>query len=224
MPLAPPARPDTLAATDPCASHPDAPATGRCTRCAQPICDACTERLDDAPYCAACRGELEAKLAAAIARSSVSQAGAVALPAPAPSTTAVPPKAVAFAVGAGVAGALLWFSIVVGTDYKLGLVAVAIGWMVGRAAVAGANGRGGAALAWTSLGIAVASMLLGEYLIVNHLVLKYARAQAAGDLPSTIPLSMFVEIWPKTVGAFDFVFFAIGAYEAWKVPARMRRM
>jgi hypothetical protein len=45
--------------------------------------------------------------------------------------------------GAALIGALLWWAVRAGTGYEVGLIAVAVGFMVGYAVRAGAQGRGG---------------------------------------------------------------------------------
>jgi hypothetical protein len=52
--------------------------------------------------------------------------------------------ALAFGAAAAALGAAAWFAIVTLTGYQIGLVAVVIGWAVGRAVLAGSGGRGGA--------------------------------------------------------------------------------
>jgi hypothetical protein len=51
--------------------------------------------------------------------------------------------ALASGVGAGVAGALLYYAVVALTGYEIGLIAVAVGFMVGHAVKWGSSGRGG---------------------------------------------------------------------------------
>jgi hypothetical protein len=56
-------------------------------------------------------------------------------------------------------------------------------------------------------------MLFGEYLIVNHVV----STQLGGT--GLLGAGAFFAIYPQTVGVLDLVFYALGAYEAWKLPA-----
>jgi hypothetical protein len=52
-------------------------------------------------------------------------------------------RALAFGTGAAAAGALLYFGVSAATGYNIGLIAVAVGWMVGTAVRKGSEGRGG---------------------------------------------------------------------------------
>lgn len=52
-------------------------------------------------------------------------------------------RASLFGVGAAAAGALLYFAVSSATGYNIGLIAVAVGWMVGSAVRKGSDGRGG---------------------------------------------------------------------------------
>lgn len=201
-----------------CANHAGTPAVAACTRCDTPICEPCSERLDGRRYCARCVAALKDKLNAPAA------ADPVGAPPPiAPEPAGVGAKAVVFAAGGGLLGAALWFAIVAASDYKLGIVAVGVGWLVGRGGLLGNGGRGGAALGLTCVAIAVGSMLVGEYLIVNHIVHKVLAEQKPDVvLPAFVSFSGFTAVYTKTFGVMDAVFYAIGAWEAWRPTARAR--
>ena len=215
-----------------CALHPEFPETSRCTRCGKAICAACERSLDGQPYCAACETELQQKLAAG--RASMPPMPPMAPMAPIPPAGLLRPMAFAFA--AGLVGALAWYLTVRFTDYKLGLVAVGVGWLVGRGALFGAHGRGSTEIAIGSVVAALAAMLFGEYLILNHLALQAFASDASyasdiahafqmpgRELPAFLSPPMFVALYRETVGAMDALFYGLGAYEAWKLPASARR-
>jgi hypothetical protein len=106
------------------------------------------------------------------------------------------------------------------TDIKLGLVAVGVGWLVGLAAVKGAGG-GGMQLAVLSLIIAVLSMALGEYLMVNHMVHTFfAKERPDEVLPALISPAKLLPIYTSSFGIMDIVFYAIGAWEAFRIPSK----
>jgi hypothetical protein len=52
-------------------------------------------------------------------------------------------KAGLFGLGAAIAGAILYYAVIAITNFEIGIVAIAIGYMVGWAVRAGAGGRGG---------------------------------------------------------------------------------
>lgn len=122
-----------------------------------------------------------------------------------------------FAAAAGALGVFGWYLSVILTDFKLGVVAIGIGWLVGAAAVRGARGRGGIDLALGSVALALASIFLGEYLIVSRAV------ASAGDGSGILAFGAFAARYPGTVDLLDLVFYALGAWQAWSVPAAAGR-
>jgi len=67
-------------------------------------------------------------------------------------------KAAALGAGAALIGALGWFLIIKITDLNLGLVAIAVGWLVGRGVAKGSGGRGGWAYQALALFLTYASI------------------------------------------------------------------
>ena len=61
-------------------------------------------------------------------------------------------RAATFGAGAALVGAALYFGIALAFGIELGLIAIVVGWMVGRAVHAGSRGRGG----WRYQALAVA--------------------------------------------------------------------
>ena len=81
-----------------------------------------------------------------------------------------------------------------------------------------------------SVAVALGAMLVGEYLTLNHLALQPFASEAShpsqipgGELPAFLSPPMFVALYRETVGVMDALFYALGAYEAWKLPATARR-
>ncbi len=52
-------------------------------------------------------------------------------------------RAAVYGAGAGAVGSGIWYAVRAGTGYEVGLIAVAVGFMVGAAVRKGSNGRGG---------------------------------------------------------------------------------
>src|SRR5207247_60740 len=70
-------------------------------------------------------------------------------------------KAGLFGLGAGIAGAIVYYAVIAITNFEIGIVAILIGYMVGYAVRKGAGGRGGRrfqvlAIALTYLAVAFA--------------------------------------------------------------------
>jgi len=73
----------------------------------------------------------------------------------------LPIKAGLFGLGAAIVGAILYYAVVAITDFEIGIVAIAIGYIVGYAVRRGASGHGGRrfqvlalALTYWSVGLA----------------------------------------------------------------------
>jgi FtsH-binding integral membrane protein len=78
-------------------------------------------------------------------------------------------RAAAFGVGAAVLGALLYYAVIAITNLEIGLIAIAIGYMVGYAVRRGTGGRGGrrfqilaVALTYWAVGLAYTPVLFSQ--------------------------------------------------------------
>lgn len=96
-----------------------------CAECSQPIRLQYFE-VAGRVVCTACKGKLERM----VAGEGTSRGGRVM-------------RALAYGGVAVVLGAVIWFAIAALFNLEIGLVAILIGWMVGRAVHAGSAGRGG---------------------------------------------------------------------------------
>lgn len=99
---------------------PDQPPLG-CTACKRPIADT-YYTANGATVCDGCRRQLEREMTAPNRQW---------------------PLAILLGVGAAILGAILYFAVTAITGYEIGLVAIAVGWLVGRAIQKGTGGRGG---------------------------------------------------------------------------------
>jgi len=206
----------------PCATHAETASTAFCRRCEQPLCNVCSKTFAGKTYCETCAADLERRAEeryqaagdpAAVARSVTA----------APISPAAPVsygRSLLYAALGGALGALIWFAVVTVTDLKLGIVAIGVGILVGRGAVLGASGRGGNGLALLAVGVAIVAMGAGEYLMMNHAVLKYmAEHQIAAPASGFISFGLFAKVYGRGFGFMDLVFYAIGAHQAWRQPA-----
>jgi hypothetical protein len=62
-------------------------------------------------------------------------------------------RATAYGLGAAVLGAGIYYAILAATGYEIGLVAIAVGWLVGRAVHKGSSGVGGWAYQALAVGL-----------------------------------------------------------------------
>ena len=129
-------------------------------------------------------------------------------------------KALVGALLGGAAGTLLWWGFTAATKISFGLVAVAIGFLVGQGAVRFAGHKRSHGLQWMAIVVTLASFAVATYL-VNMTFANVALA-AAGD-PRRLgfpPASFetFVRVLTAGFRWMDLVFLAIALYEAWKIP------
>jgi hypothetical protein len=105
-----------------------------------PVCPRCRATIASAYYevnghvvCAGCKAALEQT--------------------PAGSGSSRLLRAAGFGLGAAVLGAGIYYAILAATGYEIGLVAIAVGWLVGRAVHQGSNGAGGWAYQTLAVGL-----------------------------------------------------------------------
>jgi hypothetical protein len=84
---------------------------------------------------------------------------------------------------AAVAGATLWITIVKVTNYEIGLVAIVVGVMVGKAVRAGAENRGGWVYQAMAIGLTYSAMVAYNVPLVINEFRTRAAAQAAAAQP-----------------------------------------
>jgi len=104
-----------------------------CNQCSTPIGAAYYE-LSGNVICPACKGRIEAELTGG-------------------SGSARFLKASGLGFGAALLGAGIYYAILAATGYEVGLVAILVGWLVGRAVHHGAGGRGGWAYQTLAVGL-----------------------------------------------------------------------
>ena len=94
-------------------------------------------------------------------------------------------KAALFGLGAAIAGAILYYAVIAITNFEIGIVAIAIGYMVGWAVRKGAGNRGGrrfqvAALLLTYWAVGLAYTPLTFQAIAEEEKKEQAQAAATG--------------------------------------------
>jgi hypothetical protein len=147
-------------------------------------------------------------------------------PPPAPPEPASAANVLGGLIG-GISGAmiatLLWFGFVVLTHFQVGLIAVAVGAIVGYGVILGAGGRASFSLIPISLVLALMALVVSEYLIDIRLVNDELVQLGSGV---TIPLVndpadmadlvvAGIEADPLTL-----VFWGIALFEAFVIPWR----
>ncbi len=123
-------------------------------------------------------------------------------------------KASLLGLGTGLVAALIWGAIRAVTHYEIGLVAVVVGYMVGKAVRKGAGGWGGRE--YQFLAVLITYLAIAATFIP---IVVDARAVAA-PLPDKV---LFCLQAPVIIGSHDLIMaiiYGIALWEAWKFTAR----
>jgi hypothetical protein len=127
-------------------------------------------------------------------------------------------------VGAALIASLVWYAVVVGTQYEVGFVAIGVGWLVAQAVMVGAGRKRGASLQLVSVGITLLAMTIGEYFILHHFLVLALAEKGMEDVPLLLPLSAAADLVGS--GLLDdpltLIFWAIAIYAAFRLPAKRR--
>jgi len=145
----------------------DAPHHANCRGCGQPIQHTYYE-VNGSLVCAPCRAGLEHPLGTPLSRAL---------------------KATALGTLAAIGGSLLYFAVAAMTQREFGLVAIAVGFMVGTAVRKGSGGRGGWAyqtLAITLTYLAIVSTYVP--LVVKEFQKEGSRSAARAHAAPTVPM------------------------------------
>ncbi len=117
--------------------------------------------------------------------------------------------AAAYGFGAALAGGLLYWGFVKVTHIEFGLMAIAVGWLVGKAVMKGSNMRGGRRYQYLALAFTYFSITISYAMLI--------AGSGLGIGPGTLILlglaSPFLGGFSNILGL---VIIAIGLYEAWK--------
>jgi hypothetical protein len=140
-------------------------------------------------------------------------------------------RATAFGVGAGIAGALIWWGISEATDASWGIVAVLVGFMVGAAVRAGARHRGGIAYQLLAVALtyfAISASFLPQAYKESRGTPSAATQPSAAEPVTAVHRTVFLVVvfiaGPIFVGLKSIIFLLILAFalwEAWKINKKV---
>ncbi|HXB23319.1 MAG TPA: hypothetical protein VNV25_01185 [Gemmatimonadaceae bacterium] len=111
-------------------------------------------------------------------------------------------RATVFGIGGAIAGAAVYYGVLALIHIEIGLVAIAVGWLVGRAMQLGAGGQRGRpfqviALILTYLGIAVGMtaelVRLGGTMTLQT-VITLPIIESVGDLPASVLTAIIIAV------------------------------
>ena len=123
-------------------------------------------------------------------------------------------------IGAAVLGAVAWAIVTVATGMQLGLMAIAVGYIVGRAIRAVGHGVepkfGYLGAACALIGCVAGNVLsdIGFYAKVRHI----GFGQALGD----IDMALLTKLADPAAHPMDLLFYAIAVYEGYKISFKYR--
>ena len=134
------------------------------------------------------------------------------------------PMAALGALLGGAAGAAIWWGFTVATKIGFGLIAVAIGFLVGHGAMRFAGGKRSRGLQILAVSVAIPAFFAATYLVnmtfFNRQFHEQGDAFRIGLVPQSFDL--FVKVVSTGFGLMDFVFLAITAWQAWSIPRPLK--
>lgn len=122
-------------------------------------------------------------------------------------------KSILFGIGAGIAGALVYFAVLKFTGYELGLISILVGYMVGRAVMVGSDYRGG-------LKYRIIAVLITYIAIISTYVPPILAALKKNNVTiNPVPFAGTMLIFPFLGGASNIigiVIIGLALFEAWR--------
>jgi len=130
--------------------------------------------------------------------------------------------AVLAGLAAAAAGTLVWYGVVVITNYQLGFIAVGVGWLVAMAVIFGSGRKRGPTLQAISVAITLVALVMSEYLIVRYSLVQYLAEQGFTEIAVFLPLGAMLELVITSIqeNLFTLIFWAIALWAAFSTPAR----
>ena len=128
--------------------------------------------------------------------------------------------AVGFGLVAAVISAIIWYAIAAITNYKVGIVAIGVGWLVAQAVIRGAGRKRGPVVQLISVIAIIFAMGLGEYLIIRHFLIKAGFA----GMPLFLPFKLVVDLLIESIKEDPqmLIFWLIALIEGVVLPARRK--
>lgn len=119
---------------------------------------------------------------------------------------------------AAVLATAIWYGVVAVSHFQVGIIAIAVGFIVGQGVVLGARRRGSVVLVAISVVLTLLALAVSEYLIVAHFVGQELGVQ----LDLVQPPDLIVGVVSESVQAdpLTLVFWAIALFQAFVIPWR----
>jgi hypothetical protein len=122
-------------------------------------------------------------------------------------------KAALFGAGAAAVGAAIYYGFAILTDSEWALIAILVGFMVGKAVNVGSGGRGGALYQGTAVALTYAAIVAAYAGLVNHATNGLAVAVMGWfELFMTAAKAPFQDIDP-----INLLIIGVGLFQAWSM-------
>ena len=126
------------------------------------------------------------------------------------------PKAFLFGLCAAVISCIIWFAAVAGTHWQFGIIAVVVGFFVGKATIYGAGYKSSGKIQAIAIILTLLTMIVSEYLISIYFINQestsgeefFSYVQPPGFIAYRVYDSLIYD--PLTL-----IFWAIALYEAY---------
>jgi hypothetical protein len=127
---------------------------------------------------------------------------------------------------AAVVASAVWYGVVVLTNYQVGIVAIAVGFLVGQAVALGARRRGHVVLIAASVLLTLLALAISEYLIFVRFFEQAAVAEGVAVTFMELavqPPDFILEVIVESIrmDPLTLVFWAIALFQAFVIPARL---
>jgi hypothetical protein len=124
-------------------------------------------------------------------------------------------------LAAAAAGALGWFLMVLISDAQYGIIAAAVGLLVGKAVVLGSGAARSRRLQLISVGATLLGLIAAEYLIGRHFLAAFVAEDGGGSVPVLLAPGEAIALVRDglTQDPWTLVFWALALWPAWWIPA-----
>jgi hypothetical protein len=122
-------------------------------------------------------------------------------------------RAVAFGIGAAVAGGAIYGAIMAYSGFQVGLISIAVGYMVGKAVRVGSGGRGGTTCQWIAAALTYAA-IAGAYAFDRY---HFMSAPTPEDLTQLIFSAYRLPFDRGVDNIFGIAIIAFGVWQAWQM-------
>jgi hypothetical protein len=126
--------------------------------------------------------------------------------------------AIAAGIGAAIAGAVLWAVVTVLSEFELGVMAIAVGYLVGQAIILVVK-HGNSTFGIVGAVCSLSGCLLGNLLSAVGFASK-AMHLGYFDVLMRLNPDSAIRLFSATFGAMDLLFYAIAIYEGYRFASR----